>query len=419
VVIVGAGLVGLACAYSLASSGLETLVIDAEQAGSGASWGNAGHVVFAPEVVAPVPAPGVVRMALRWLVQRDSPLRLAPRLEPAYLRWLIQFISSCSPEAAAAGLQATLALNSQTAELFDALEREGLEFEMERLGMLLVYRKRQSFESARKKALETGGSGADVKILSRDEAVEAEPLLRADACAGAIRREAERQIRPDKLINALVERLGRMGVPILTQTSCLGVVRSGQKVAALQTPEGPIRGNAYVLAPGAGLSALASQVGVRIPVEGGRGYSFDVPRDGLPLRTPVYVYDGRLALTPFREFTRVVGMMELGMRAATVRAGAIETMNHVGAATFRHWPRREAGDAWAGLRPMTPDGLPVIGAVEGIDNLYVAGGHGMLGVTLCLRTGTAIAACIRGEPTDPILEPFRPCRFARKVPRST
>src|SRR3989442_90044 len=352
VVVVGAGLVGLACAYSLATSGLQPLVIDADQPGSGASWGNAGLIAFAPGIVAPVPAPGVVRTSLHWLVQRDSPFRLVPRLEWDYLRWLGGFMVSCSSDAAAAGLRATLALNAETADLFDALEREGLEFEMQRLGVLLVYRSRQSFESARNKLIEGEGRGAGGQVLSREEALAAEPLLQWSACAGAIRYEGDRQIRPDTLIDALVERLKRMGVEIRAQSPCVGVVRDGRRGIGLRTPDETIRGRAYVLAAGTGVSALARQAGGRLPVEGGRGYSFDVSRNELPVRTPVYIYDGRLALTPFREFTRVVGMMELGARTATVRPRAIETMNRVGAASFQTWPTKDARDAWAGLRPM-------------------------------------------------------------------
>lgn len=415
VVVVGAGLVGLACAYSLASNGVRPLVIDANEPGSGASWGNAGWVTFAPELVAPVPAPGVARTSLQWLVQRHSPLRLVPRLDWEYLRWLGRFTASCSSSAAAAGLRATLALNEGTANLFDALEREGLDFEMQRQGVLLVYRSSRGFEAARKKLINNDAHGTGGQVLSRDEALAEEPLLQSSACIGAIRHEGDRHVRPDKLVDALVQQLKRMGVEIRTQSRCVGVVRDGRKLIGLVTQEQTIPGRAFVLAAGTGLSVLAKMAGVRIPIEGGRGYSFDVSRDELPVRTPVYLYDGRLALTPFREITRIVGMMELGARSATVRPRAIETMNRAGAASFRTWPTKAARDAWAGLRPMTPDGLPVIGAVEGTENLYVAGGHGMLGVTLSLRTGEAIAQCVRhSKRLDPVLRPFSPSRFTSR-----
>ena len=413
-VVVGAGIVGLACAYSLASSGYRPLVIDADKPGSGASSGNAGWIVFAPDLVAPVPGPGVVRTSLRWLVQRDSPLHLVPRIDSSYLRWLAAFLLSCNRRTAAAGLRATLALNAGSAELFDALERDGLEFEMECLGVLVVYRRRQDFELARAR-LEGGDErGTRARILSGDEALAAEPLLRSDACVGAIHYHADRHVRPEKLVEALVQRLERMGIEMRTQSPCIGVIRDGRRIVGVRTPTEIIRARTYVFAAGAAMSEVARHAGVRLPVEGGRGYSFDVARDELPVRTPVYVYDARLALTPFREHTRVVGMMELGARDATVRRRAIETMNRLGADCFRSWPATDTRDAWAGLRPMTPDGLPVIGGVEGIQNLYFAGGHGMLGVTLSLRTGEAIAEYLQHDGAiDPRLRPFAPSRLAR------
>jgi D-amino-acid dehydrogenase len=394
------------------------LVIDADRPGSGASWGNAGYVAFAPEIVAPVPAPGVVRSSLRWFVQPDSPLRLVPRIDAEYVRWLGRFIVSCSSKAAAAGLRATVSLNAETADLFDALERDGLDFEMERLGVLVVYRSRHGFESARRELTVHSYPSGDGHVLSGEEAIAAEPLLEPSACAGAIQYEAERQVRPDRLLEALAARLKQLGVQIRTQSPCDGVILDGRRVVGLRTTDGIIRGRNFVLAAGTGISRLARQAGLRVPIEAGRGYSFDLPRAELPLRTPVYLHNGRLALTPFREFTRVVGMMELGARAATVRPRAITTMDRIGAASFRTWPTNQTRDAWAGLRPMTPDGLPVIGAVRGVENLYIAGGHGMLGVTLSLRTGKAIAECIRGERADPVLCPFAPDRFMRRRGRT-
>src|SRR5262245_57587079 len=131
VVVVGAGIIGLSCAYVLARNGFRPIVIDASaSAGSGASWGNGGLIAFAPEIVAPVPAPGVLRTSLRWLVQRDSPLRISLRPRREYLLWLAGFIASCSRARAAAGLDATMVLNAETGQLFDELLNEGLDFEM-------------------------------------------------------------------------------------------------------------------------------------------------------------------------------------------------------------------------------------------------------------------------------------------------
>jgi D-amino-acid dehydrogenase len=329
------------------------------------------------------------------------------------LRWLVRFAGYCSSAAAEAGLAATLALNERTATLFDALDQEGLEVEMRREGVLLVYRSPESFDSARKK-LDAAGEQVQARVLSRDEALAVEPLLLPSACAGAIHYTADRHVRPEKFVAALAARLKEMGAEIRTGAPCSGILREGSRVVGVRTPSGTVRGRTFVLATGASLSALARDAGVRIPVQGGKGHSFDVPREDLPARVPVYLYEDRVALTPFDEVTRVAGMMELGARTTAVRPRAIETMDRVGRASFETWPAAGAPNGWAGLRPMTPDGLPVIGGVDGIENLFVAGGHGMLGVTLSLRTGEAIANFVSGsDGADPTLRPFSPTRFTR------
>jgi D-amino-acid dehydrogenase len=420
VVVVGAGVIGLACAYALAARGIHPLVIDAEsRPGAGASWANAGSIAFAPEIVAPVPGPGVPSTALRWLMEPDRPLRVVPHLDREYFRWIRQFVGKCSPEASTAGLLATLALNAATPDLFDQLKGEGLEVELQKPGLLLVHQTRRSFESARAKAEKLNRKGlATGRVLSREEALTAEPLLRPDACFGAFRYEGECQVRPDKLITALASRLTEIGVEIRTGCSCLGFNKSRHAVVGLHTSEGVITGGAFVIAAGVNLSSLVRKAGVKIPIVGGRGYSLDVPRGELPIASQIYLYERRLFLTPFRDFTRISGMMELGARDATVRPGAISAIRRGGAASFRNWPASDSKAAWAGVRPLTPDGLPVIGPIDGVENLYVAGGHGMLGVTLSLRTGKAIAEWIQtGACRDPALRPFSPNRFGRSPVR--
>ncbi|HEX5247466.1 MAG TPA: FAD-dependent oxidoreductase [Gaiellaceae bacterium] len=245
-VIVGAGVIGLACAYALCRDGVRPLVIDAAEPGAGASWGNGGLIAFAPQIVGPVPGPDVLRQSVLWLLQPRSPLRLVPRPAFEYARWIGAFISSCSAEAATFGLRATLAFNAKTAELFDDLVRDGLEFEMDTAGVVVVYQNRRAFNAARKRLTEGSGGVA----LSANEALDAEPLLRDDACAGAIRYDGERQVRPDALTRALVDRLTQMGIEIRSGCRCTGLLRSGTRVTALETPTGTIRANAFILAAG-------------------------------------------------------------------------------------------------------------------------------------------------------------------------
>jgi D-amino-acid dehydrogenase len=405
-VVVGAGVVGLASAYALARDGIQTVVLERETPGAGSSWRNAGWIAFAPPIVSPVPGRSALTTSLRWLLHRDSPLRLIPRLDPQYARWLVRFVRSCSDSAAASGLEATRAFNAATALLFDELAREAVGFEMETSDLLIVYRKRRGFLRASRSAWLNPAS----RILSQEEARREEPLL-AD-CAGAISYAQERYVRPEALINALVSRLIELGVEFRYGTPCVGLARSGSRITHVETNSETLATRVVVLATGADTRQVGKQVGLKIPIEAGRGYSIDVSRQDLPIRTPVYLYDERIALTPFREITRISGFMELGASTAEIRDAALATMAKICADVFTSWPHPPIDRCWAGLRPMTPDGLPIIGRVPNTDNLYLATGHAMLGVTLSLRTGVAIAEHIRTNHDDPLLVPFLPGRFS-------
>ena len=195
VVVVGAGVVGLASAYYLGRADIEPIVLDAGEPGSGASGGNMGWIAFAPTVVAPLPGPGVVQQAIRWLAQRDAPLRLLPRADLDYLRWLLRFALSCRATTAAAGLEAINAFNARTPELFDELKRDCGDFELESSGMLEVYRRRDTFERARTLVAHGGEGAAGAEVPSREETLAAEPTLRED-CVGAIRDAVHLHLRP-------------------------------------------------------------------------------------------------------------------------------------------------------------------------------------------------------------------------------
>lgn len=327
-----------------------------------------------------------------------------------YLRWLVAFVRKCSSRSADAGLRAMLDLNLETAELFDALNASEMNFELEHSGVLIAYSHRASFASAQRKYCFSPG----VTVLHADQAVEAEPLL-SDACVGALCCRGERHLRPELLVHELSDRLLQHDVSIIDECPCLDFVTEGRRIVGVNTPYGVLQSEAVVLAAGASLRALGRIIGVRLPVEGGRGYSFDLPRDSLPLRRPVYLYESRTALTPFPESTRVVGVMELGVRqgqGAPISARRVKTMSEDGHKMFRGWPSLQHQSVWAGVRPMTPDGLPIIGKAAEYDNVYIAGGHGMLGVTLSLRTGIAIANCLcQGSDADPAARTFAPARF--------
>ena len=336
---------------------------------------------------------------------------MSPRLGFDDLDWLFRFVAHCSARSAAAGLASMLDLNTETGLLFDTLGCEAPTVELEKRGVLLVYERRESFEKARK-ALEHSDR-FPAHVLGPAETARVEPSVLPDRIVGAILRTEDRHVRPESLVVALAELFARYGGETREHTPCVNLLHNRGFITGARTRTGVLTAAQYVLAIGAELRSFGKGVGLRLPIMGARGYSYEVPSSALPLQRPIYLYDSRIAATPFQAATRVAGILEIGAGEASSRGGAIEAMHHATRHVLRVAVDASIQNRWSGLRPLTPDGLPLIGRPRSYQNLFVAGGHGMLGVTLSLRTGTAITGILSGVH-DPALTPFRPDRFDRR-----
>jgi D-amino-acid dehydrogenase len=231
------------------------------------------------------------------------------------------------------------------------------------------------------------------------------------AVAGGVFIEDDRHVRPESLIRGLVAALERRGVEIRADSPVSGFLRDGRDVAAALTAGGGIEADRFVIAAGAWSGPLAREAGFPLPLEAGKGYSITVEEPSYNLRQPLDLIEARAALTPFDGALRLAGTMELSgvnLRYDRRRAEAIWRNAH------RYLNETVSGKrmrAWVGMRPMTPDGLPVIGRLPGSDNLYVATAHQMLGVTLAPTTAHALARLMHGEAPGVNLMPFDPLRF--------
>jgi D-amino-acid dehydrogenase len=414
VLVVGAGAVGLSSAYFLARAGAEVTVIDERGVGGGASRRNAGWVV--PSMSGPVPAPGMVLKSLRWMTRRTSPLYVRPTLDPAALRFLVALLRHCNHDDFERGLRQTLALNARTFELFDELERQGVRFEHHRRGLLQVFTGRRALAEHAEEAAHAAGLGAGPStVLTADEARDREPLLGPEV-VGAISCPEERYLDPDSFVDGLAEACTALGVTF----------HDGERAASVDAdPDGRVRAvtarrrwgaDAFVVATGAWTAPLAAAFGQRLPVRAGKGYGFDVPNGPGAARTALYLSEAKVAVTPLDGRVRLAGTMELGVMSESVdlkRAGGIVSSAR---RYLSGWPQGDVGVPWAGLRPMTPDGLPVLGRLAGHDNVVVAAGHAMLGITLAPVTGDIVRQLVLDGRTPPEAEPFRPDRFGRSGP---
>lgn len=407
VVVIGTGPVGLSIAFELATRGIDVAVVEALTVGSGAARRNAGWVV--PIMAAPVPAPGVVGKAARWMFDPTSPLRVAPDLDPRHIAFMLGMLRASSPRRFEHGLAAVGALAEGTLDLFDAYAGRGVDFEMHRDGVLLAFTSHGEFEAHVKEYLDAARVAglATPELLDAAGVREAEPGL-ADSVVAGILCPDQMHLNPDSYVDGLRSAITAMGVPVLEGTSVTGLSVASDLIT-LSSSRGSMSALQAVVAAGVGSARIVASVGQRLPLRFGKGYGYDLATPPVPLRRAVYLAEAKVAVTPLNDGMRLAGTMEFGGdpdRVDLRRAAGIITSSR---------PYFEGGidtdrAPWAGLRPMTPDGLPVIGRMRRAPGVIVATGHAMLGVTLAPRTGQLVADLVE-DRQPPELSPFAVERF--------
>jgi len=408
--VIGGGVVGLCCAYELSRAGAQVCILERGAVGGGASLGNTGWIV--PSFSFPLPAPGVIGEGLRGMFRGGS-LVIHPSLDPTFLRWLLGFRRSATRTRWEEGVKALLVLNRRTLELFDAYVAAGIEFEMHRSGLLLVATSEGGLDSYLTvfRELRSLGYEGEIAELGADEAAALEPTLAASRLAGGVHTRVDRYVRPDSLTQGLARYLSAAGVEIRRQVKVSGLASANGHIR-VETNEGAVETERVVVAAGASSSPLLSQLGVRMPLVGARGYSFTFAGGDTRPSQALYLAEAKVGISSYEDSVRVAGVFELGHRSDRLDRGRVQAMLATVEPYFDGWrPGTESALLeWAGLRPMTADGLPLIGRAPSLPNVFVATGHGMLGITLAPATAALLAPLVLEDRTVPELVPFDPTR---------
>lgn len=408
VVVIGSGIIGLATAYSLAKRGCEVVVVGDRAPGSGASTNNAGWVV--PAEAGPVPGPGVVLQTMRWMLRPDSPVYVRPAVTPGFIRFMARMLRACNATSYGHAFDATARLARGTMDELDAWAADGLEFEMHADGEMRAYIDPVEHGKAAADLGRYERAGVEPASLTGDEARALVPEL-SDAVVGAIRFPNERHVRPASVVSALVARLDALGIEWHdgAVTAAWALPSGGVEVRG---SFGSVHADAGVIAAGAWSARVARLFGVRLPIRPGKGYSVDYVPPQLATRSVVMLSEAHCAVTPLDGATRVAGTMEFGGLDERISSVRLRAIRQAPGRYFRTWdPDAPSLAPSAGLRPMTPDGVAVIGRLRPFSSVYIASGHAMLGLTLAPRTGALLAGMIL-DSTDPeILAPFSPSRF--------
>lgn len=408
VAVVGAGMVGLSTAWFLQERGTDVTVLDRDRVAAGASWGNAGWIT--PGISTPLPEPAVLRYGIRALLSPRSPVYVPPTLNPRLIRFLASFALHSTTTRWRRAMTALAEVNRHALPAFAVLEENGVDGRThEAKSFLAAYRTAQERAVLIEEIEHIRCAGQEIAfdVLSGDDARGVEPSL-SDRVGAAIRLYGQRFVDPGAFVESLAAAVRERGGLIREGANVTAVVDDGAVVRVTNSNGEDGVFDAVVLATGTWLGEIARGFGVGLPVQAGRGYSFSVPIDHVP-SGPVYFPAQRVACTPLGGRLRVAGMMEFRSPEAALDRRRIEAIVEAARPLLRGADLDDRRDEWVGSRPCTPDGLPLVGATRSA-RVYVAGGHGMWGITLGPATGRLLADAIVTGRMAPELAAFDPLR---------
>jgi D-amino-acid dehydrogenase len=409
--VIGGGVIGTAAAYYLAKTGHAVTLLDKGRHGGGCSHGNCGYVC--PSHVLPLAGPGALANTLKTLLQRNGPLKLTPGALFANLGWFLGFARRCTAAdqlAAADGIHALLA-SSRT--LYDELlAAEGIACEWDARGLLFVFRSRAAFDHyAATDRLLAERFATPAERFDAGQLLALEPALKPGAAAGGYLYRGDAQLRPDRLMTGWRQVLDRLGVTVRENATLTGFADRDGSAAAAVTTAGDFAADAFVVAAGAETPLLAKLLGCKPPIIPGKGYSLTMPRPAVCPTHPMIFEEHRVAVSPFESGCRIGSTMEFAGYDAAVNPARLQLLRDGAAAYLREPVCEPVEEAWAGWRPMTYDGLPVVGRSPARPNVWLAAGHGMLGLSMATGTGKLVAELVAGDQPHVDPHPYRPDRF--------
>jgi D-amino-acid dehydrogenase len=410
VCVLGAGVVGLVSAYYLARDGHEVTIVDRNGLpGQGCSYANGGQLSYS--YVAPLAAPGVFKLLPRWLWRADSPLRLRPRWDFRQWKWALRFLQACTR---------TRSLKS-TAELFslahfsrsllhELVERERITFDYSRNGKLILFRERSALEAAIRQSNYLAELGTRQQVLDAEACIRLEPALLGmrGSIVGGVFTDSEEAGDCLKFCAELehVLRSNYQFEPLYHHKVELLQASQG-KVNAVLTDRGAIEADAFVIAMGMRSGAVTCPLGIELPLCALKGYSLTVPMAGSAAPT-ISVTDSqsRIVYARLGHALRIAAMVDIGGRGRAVEPDRVAALKRRVRESFPMIAGLDQAQSWAGLRPATAQGKPILSDTP-YSNLFVNVGHGALGFTLACGSGRLIADLVAGQQSATARDPFR------------
>lgn len=411
VIIIGGGINGLCSAYYLSKKNYEVTVIDRGTIDDNCSFGNMGYL--SPSHFVPLASPGIVAEGLSYMLSSSSPFYIKPRIDFAFLKWALHFYKNSNQKTVDKNAPELVKLLKLSRHLMDQIHDDlGDVFEMDAKGCMMMCHAKATFEKELKVAEAAKKYDLKTVVLNRQELQEHEPDVELDIYGGVLFTD-DAHIHPGKFMKAMKKKLEEAGVHFQLETAVTGFGKDHKEVKEVFTDKGNFSADKIVLSPGSWLSALTAMLGHKLMVEGGKGYSTTYENIEKNLHYPAILVDGRCAVTPWKHTLRIGGTMEFsGLNNKVL----IKRMEGIYNSVKKFYPGLKIDfppmeRIWTGLRPVTPDGLPYIGHLNGYQNVFVAGGHAMLGVSEGAATGKLISQLISNEQPEIKMDAFDPQRY--------
>jgi D-amino-acid dehydrogenase len=411
VAIIGGGIIGLSTAYYLRQAGHTVTIFDQGDLSDNCSSGNAGMIV--PSHIIPLAAPGMISKGIRWMFNSQSPFYVKPRLNGKLIKWGWQFYKHATDEHVALAIPALKDISLLSKAMYQQMVKDSpFDFDYQERGLIMLYQTQEAEHEEAETAHIANKNGIEAHILSPAEIQKLEPDVKVTV-RGGVYFPGDAHLIPQLLVKNLIAYLKRNNVTFHTNTPITNFSLNGTAIKSLHTAQDDKTFDEYIVATGAWSGIFSSTLGLDLPLQGGKGYSFTLDNVPKNIRIPSILLEGRVAVTPMGKSLRFGGTMEINGIDRSINMNRVKGIVNTIPAYYPEMnvamPQQEA--IWRGLRPCSPDGLPYIGRSTRYKNLIIATGHSMMGLSLAPGTGKLVTSLVNNEATDISLAPFNPERY--------
>lgn len=413
VVVIGGGVIGLCAAYYTALKGFLVTVLDRSSPDhEGCSYGNAGMIV--PSHFIPLAAPGAVALGLKWMWNPESPFWIKPRLDKDLLDWALKFWRAANREHVQRSAPLLRDLHLASRESFAELAAGCRnEFQLVQRGLLALCKSQHVLEEEARIAQQAHELGVPVEVLNSRDAAKLDPGIQMDI-AGAVYFPRDCHLSPQLFMQHMKVLAHEAGVQFLWNTEVQAVRRESRRLHSLRTTNGELEADQFVLSTGSWSPALARDLGLHLPMQAGKGYSLTLPNPPeLPTICSILT-EARVAVTPMGHSLRIGGTMEMAGLNQDINDARVAGIIKAACAYFPNLSEKHfvGVKPWSGLRPVSPDGMPYLGRTACCENLVVATGHAMMGLSLGPISGKIVAETLAGGNTSIDINALSPDRYA-------